>query len=177
MRHSEYEERRRALEKQFAEDLDLIRAAHQSKLRALEMLWLASPAPETAAAAEPVPAVEESQTPPSDETQSPSETQIAGEPQVTSEPKAPAEAQSLGETQEEARMAPPGELRQAILDALPRLPDIFDRHDLEAALGYAPPRSSIVRVLKDMWGGKELAVEEFSEGRRPTRYRKVAESA
>jgi hypothetical protein len=43
MRHSEYEQRRRALEEQYLAGAELLRAAYQAKLRALEMLWLVSP--------------------------------------------------------------------------------------------------------------------------------------
>ncbi len=57
MQHSEYEKRRRALEKQYAEDRDLLRAAHEAKLRSLEALWLASPPPTEAAAATTEPVV------------------------------------------------------------------------------------------------------------------------
>lgn len=59
------------------------------------------------------------------------------------------------------------------MDALGRLPEIFDRQELETALGFKPRRSSVVRILKDLWSEKTLEIVEFSGGRRPTKYRKV----
>ncbi len=45
---------------------------------------------------------------------------------------------------------------------------------LERALGFTPCRSSVVRILKDLWSEKTLEIVGFSGGRRPTKYRKVA---
>jgi hypothetical protein len=42
MQHGEYERRRRVLEAQFREDVELLRAGYQAKLRALEMIGLPS---------------------------------------------------------------------------------------------------------------------------------------
>ncbi len=66
MRYHEYEERKRALAEQLHADLELVRAGHQARVRALEALWLASPLEEAP------PATSETQ---SSETQTPSETQ------------------------------------------------------------------------------------------------------
>lgn len=161
MQHSEYEKRRRALEKQYAEDRDLLRAAHEAKLRSLEALWLASPATEATVKAEPIPSEPELDDPSVNETQIPNETQRQNETQTPSE------------TQENVRL-PRGGLRDAIVDALPRLPEVFDRLELERALGFTPRRSSLVRILKDLWSEKTLEIVGFSGGRRPTKYRKVA---
>lgn len=128
MRKSEYEKRRRALEKQYEEDLELLRAAHHARLHALEALFASSTAAET---------------------------------------------QAVFETQAR-RALPPGELKQAVLNAFPQLPEIFVRHDVEKALGFTPARSSLVRILRDMWMDGELKIEEISEGRMRTKYRKVA---
>jgi len=134
MRKSEYEKRRRALEKQYEEDLELLRAAHHARLHALEALFASSTAAETQAVFE---------TPSSVETRA-------------------------------CRALPPGELKQAVLNAFPQLPEIFVRHDVEKALGFTPARSSLVRILRDMWMDGELKIEEISEGRMRTKYRKVA---
>lgn len=53
MKPGELEQRRRALEKQLEEDLELVRAAHEVKLRALERL--AEPTPEESRPASPPP--------------------------------------------------------------------------------------------------------------------------
>jgi hypothetical protein len=63
---------------------------------------------------------------------------------------------------------PRGGLRDAVEDALPRLPEIFDRLELERALGFIPRRFSLVRILKDLWSEKTLEIVEYSGGRRPT---------
>jgi hypothetical protein len=152
MRQDEYEERRRALERLYQEDLELIRTAHDARLRALETLWRDSP--EAAAPTDPVPSV-------------------GGDPdreQRRDETPKPVEPGAV-------RNMPSADLKQAIQDVLPQLPEIFTRHDVEAALGFAPPRSSIVRILQDMWAKDELTIEESSEGRHRTKYRKRTEPA
>ena len=58
MKRSEYERRRRALEETLEGELATLRAAHQIRLRSLEVLWLANPeedAPTQAPAAPPTP--------------------------------------------------------------------------------------------------------------------------
>ncbi len=58
MDHEDYERRKRALEEIYKTDLELVRAAHEARLRSLEALWLSGspgPAAETAAA-RPAPA-------------------------------------------------------------------------------------------------------------------------
>jgi hypothetical protein len=57
---------------------------------------------------------------------------------------------------------------------LPQLPEIFDRHELEKALGFKPRKSTLARILSDMSYGKELEIVEPSHGRHPARYRKTA---
>jgi hypothetical protein len=176
MRHNEYEKRRRALEKQYEEDLELIRTAHHAKLRALEMLWLASTV--SPVGGDPRREEQEDEKPLLGETQRPGETRETGEPQSSSEAQVPVEPQvetpGPREQQEKVRLALPGGLKQAIRDVLPQLPEVFDRQELEEALGYEPARSTLVRILQKMWADKELAIEQYSQGRRATRYRKVA---
>lgn len=162
MRHSEYEKRRNALEKQYDEDRELLRAAHEAKLRSLETLWLASPPTEAAVTPEQVP---------SEEGDLLREEPVQESP-AAHETQARSETQTPNETQEEVRL-PRGGLRDAIESTLPRLPEIFDRQELERALGFTPRRSSLVRILKDLWSEKTLEIVEYSEGRRPTKYRKV----
>jgi hypothetical protein len=178
MRHNEYEKRRRALEKQYEEDLELIRTAHLAKLRALEMLWLASAVP--SAGGDPWGEEQEGKKPLPDETQSPGETQETGGPQGSSEEQVPVgtqvEKQHPAGQPEKIRLTSPGGLKRAVQNVLPQLPEVFDRHDLEEALGYEPARSTLVRILEKMWADKELGIETYSRGRKATRYRKVAPS-
>jgi len=168
MRTSECERRRLALEKQYQEDLELIRDAHHARLRALEMLWIGSPLSEGAvteqapAAGGDLPRQEEAEGPAvkSVGTQTESGTQRLGETQTASE------------TQKDPGVVR-GRLPQAIRNVLPQLPEIFDRQAVEKALGFAPPRSTLARILRDMWGDNELEIVESTEGRRPTKYRRV----
>jgi hypothetical protein len=171
MQHSEYDRRRSALEKQYHEDLELIRAGYHAKLQALEMLLLASPAA-AGEASERVPSVggegrvePEDQKPAPEETRPRSGTQGIFETQGV-ETKSPERARSVP-------LVPRGGLRQMIQDVLPQLPEIFTRHDLEKALGFAPRRSTVVTILEEMCAAKELVIAELSLGRRLTRYRKV----
>lgn len=55
MKRSEYEQRRRALEEACQADLELIRSAHEARLRSLEALWLADPEEEESEAPPPTP--------------------------------------------------------------------------------------------------------------------------
>ncbi|PYQ57621.1 MAG: hypothetical protein DMF53_22135 [Acidobacteria bacterium] len=150
MRHEEYERRRRALEAQFREDLELLRAGYQAKLRALEMLWLAPPG-------EALPqAVAVSETLRLSETLASSETVTPPEP-----PK-------------EIRR---GQVREEIEAAFAELPEEFDRRDVIRVLGYEPPRATLFRVLEQLVVDKWISVAWYSSGRSSTRYAKLPEPA
>jgi hypothetical protein len=56
MRRSEYEQRRRASEEVYQADLELIRSAHEARLRSLEALWLADPEEDGSGDPPPAPA-------------------------------------------------------------------------------------------------------------------------
>lgn len=64
------------------------------------------------------------------------------------------------------------DLRTAVEEILPRLPAVFDKKDVAAALGWTPNRSSLQRVLTDMEEDGFLEFLETSGGRKPSRYRK-----
>lgn len=55
MRRSEYEQRRRALAEIHEADLELIRSAHEARLRSLDALWLADPEEEESEGPPPTP--------------------------------------------------------------------------------------------------------------------------
>ena len=65
------------------------------------------------------------------------------------------------------------DLREAVLAALPGLPELFTKDDVVRAIGFTPSRSSLQRVLMDLDTKKAIRFEELSEGRRPTIYRKL----
>ena len=160
MRHEEYERRRRALEAQFREDLELLRAGYQAKLRALEMLWLAPPE------ALP-PAVAVSETLRLSETLASSETlpETAPPPSETVAPPAPPK---------EIRR---GQVREEIEAAFAELPEEFDRRDVIRVLGYEPPRATLFRVLEQLVDDQWITVASYSAGRSTTRYAKRPEPA
>ncbi|HEX9944353.1 MAG TPA: hypothetical protein VGG03_20275 [Thermoanaerobaculia bacterium] len=158
MRHSEYERRRRALEKQLHDDVALIRAGYQAKLRALEMLWLGSPEADEVA-----------------EVQAPGETQTGGETLASGGTQSG--TQERDETQENIRMAVRGGLVTLVREALPRLPEVFDKDDLAEALGFEPRRSTLSRAIDQLLFDEQIKIEQHSGGRRMTRYRKAAPPA
>lgn len=57
MRRSEYEQRRRALEEIYEADLEMIRSAHEARLRSLEALWGSDPEEDPAENPAPAPPV------------------------------------------------------------------------------------------------------------------------
>ena len=166
MRHSEYEQRRRALETQLHDDLALIRAGYQAKLRALEMTWLASSEVESVVRRKEVEEVQAPDEPPAeDETVAVSETETPGETQ--------SESEDPSETQEEVWMVQRSGLRQAVQEALLRLPEVFDKYDLVEALGYEPRRATLIRAINYFLAEKQITIAQYSSGRRATKYRRV----
>ncbi len=153
MRYSEYEERKRALEEQLHADLELVRAGHQARVRALEALWLASPVEEEPPAADETAAVPP---PPA------SETRNSG-----------TQAQSETQAPPPVRVFERGEVLEEVEEALSRLPEVFAKPDLVRVLGYAPPRATLHRAVQQLLSDRKIAVESFSMGRQPTVYRKV----
>jgi hypothetical protein len=161
MRHEEYERRRRALEAQLREDLELLRAGYQAKLRALEMLWLAPPG-------EALPeAVAVSETLRLSETLASSETLPKATPpqsETVTPPERPKETRR-------------GQVRDEIEAAFAELPEEFDRRDVLRVLGYEPPRATLFRVLEQLVADKWISVAWYSNGRSSTRYAKLPEPA
>ena len=129
MRRSEYEQRRRALEEIHEADLELIRSAHEARLRSLEALWLSDPEEDPAETPPPAPPV--------------------APPRIVRPP-----------------------LAQALDDALPALPEVFDRNDVVGALGWAPDRAALFRALEALVFQRRITVERFGSGRLTTTYRK-----
>jgi hypothetical protein len=66
-----------------------------------------------------------------------------------------------------------GELRNDIEAAFDRLPDLFIFSDVYEAIGYAPDRGSLHRVLQDLKSEGYLALHSRGTGTQPTRYRKL----
>jgi hypothetical protein len=160
MRHDEYERRKRALETQFREDVELLQAGYQAKLRALEMVWMMSseanlPAGRSALGA--------SETLRLSETLHPSESLGASE--TVSPPPAPPSAPPPAR--------PRGQVALDFEDILPQLPEEFDKTDVDHALGYKPTRPTLYRVLHDFISTNRIAMARNHQGPSPTRYRKL----
>lgn len=161
MKWSEYEQRRRAMERQLEADIELLRAAHEARIRALERLWLdlsekdqPSPAggPEASGAGEE--AAAESGSP----TGTPADVPI-GTPTGT---QGPAEVRKgYGEVSLDI---------EAVFDSLP---EVFDRPELVRALGYQPVRTTFYRAIDALVAEGQITVESPSAGRHRTRYRKA----
>lgn len=66
-----------------------------------------------------------------------------------------------------------GDLLKDVLKIFPDLPESFDRSDVARLLGYEPSRPGLHRVWDKLAADKKIAIEQFSTGRSPTRYRKV----
>src|SRR6185369_8337682 len=66
-----------------------------------------------------------------------------------------------------------GELKNDVAAALDRLPDLFVFSDVYEAIGYAPDRGSLHRVLQDLKDEGHLALHSRGMGTQPTRYRKL----
>lgn len=158
MTRSEYEQRRRALEQQFQADLEMLRTAHQVRLRSLEQLWLALG---DGAAASP-PLAEGNGAPVS----VPIGTHTGiGTQNGIGTPAPPVKAGPVRRGY--------GVIGGEVEDALARMPEVFDRMGLIRELGYEPPRSTLHRVLQELAQAGRIAIEAYSEGRTRTRYRKV----
>lgn len=161
MRHGEFERRRRALERQLEEDLELVRAGYRAKLRALEMLWLASPG-EDEAGAEPAPSVGGDHRIVEEAPQEPGETAAASETPLRSEtPAAPSPVLHRGD------------VLRGVRAALHRLPEEFDKQDIVRALGYNPPRATLYCAICQLKLDGKIATQEYSDGRNLTKYRKL----
>lgn len=65
------------------------------------------------------------------------------------------------------------DLRTAVDEIFSQLPAVFEKKDVAAALGWTPNRSSLQRVLTDLVSDGWLEFLETSDGRVPSRYKKI----
>ena len=59
-------------------------------------------------------------------------------------------------------------------DALPQLPQVFDRQDVVRVLGYKPAPTTLFSALNRLREEGAIAPENYSEGGTKVRYRKLA---
>lgn len=151
MTSRDHERYRRQLEKQLREDVELLYAGYTAKLRAYEMLH-ALPGE-----SDPVRLL-------------PAGLPLTLAPAAL--PAAPAPAVPAPAPAPPPRSRP-NELYYALSAALEKLPDPFDRHDVEAVLGFSPRRASLYRVLGELANEGSIALVSHGEGTRTNRYRKL----
>lgn len=143
MDREEYKRRRSAAEEIYRTDLELVRAAHEARLRSLEALWQAQ-------SPEPVPEIPK-----------PAPAPPVSPPAAAPEAPAPAPL----------RQRPPN-LRKALEEIWPQLPATFGKKDVVAALGWTPSRGALYRVLLDLAVEGRLHITP-SLGWHPSQYRKL----
>lgn len=150
MTRDEYEGRKRRIEEQHRFGTELLEAARQQQLRALDLVWMT-----TAEGAfgpggfQPLPP----------------------EPSLflTAAPVAVASVAAPAR-----RVGRPLEDHVAELVAiLPSLPELFDRDDVCRALGYEPKRSVLFRVYERLVEQGVLKKVTRGEGRAPSQYKRV----
>ena len=64
-------------------------------------------------------------------------------------------------------------LYRDILEALPRVPEVFNSSHLRQALGYDPHRGSLHRTLQEILDEGFITLETVGSGKTPTSYRKT----
>lgn len=155
MNRNEYEQRKQRLEAQRRESIELLEAFYRQQFLALELVWMASSGEEGIL--------------PRSLVMGPGGSAVQG-PAVVASPASPTPAPEPPRR----RRWGPGELLRDVEAVLPRLPEVFDGRQLRQALGDAPERSSLFRVLHELIRDGVLAVEHKGHGKIPARYRKTA---
>lgn len=145
MTRGEYEERRRALEAQRQADIALINAAHETRVRSLDRLWQAA-AEDDAALSAPAAA------PPA----------VSARPAVSAPPAAA-----------RRKIRPRGEVQSDLDEALPQLPEVFDKRHIAQVLGYEPARATLFRALRQLMDEGTIAIEDHSLKGNLNAFRKI----
>lgn len=67
----------------------------------------------------------------------------------------------------------PFEVSDAVEAALVQVGEVFDRRELLGALGFAPNRATLYRILQELQYEGRIAVVEYGSGTTGNRYRKL----
>lgn len=156
MTKAEYEERKRRIEAHHRFSSELIDAARQQELRALELVWMTTAEGAFGRSLPPIPSEEAILL------------SVSSVPSVGSVGRAaPAKAprRALWEVVEK------------VVEVLPGLPDPFDRNDLCQALGYELDRGMTFRLFQRLVAEKHIRRVSRGEGRLPSQYRRVESEA
>jgi hypothetical protein len=151
MTRAEYEQRKRRLEEQLQEGIELLKAGSRQQLRALELIWMTTGDEDGSLPQTPA------------EGRSPEKPAIPIKTAAAPQPAKPSRRPRLR----------PGQLWDDIDSALDQVPRIFDRHDLLKALGYEPDRASLHRVTTALLGQGVITLKAHGSGRIPAKYEKV----
>lgn len=69
---------------------------------------------------------------------------------------------------------PPGVVLEDLDAALPQLPEMFDRRDIDRLLGYRAVRPTLYRALAQLQSEGKVEIVRYSGGGHRTRYRKLS---
>jgi hypothetical protein len=94
-------------------------------------------------------------------------------PALPATPTAPSAPAPVAMSDRKRPKAEAFEVRDAIVDALDQLGEVFDKNDLFRVLGFQPKRSNLYDALHRLVADKVLKVEWYGLGNKPTRYRQV----
>jgi hypothetical protein len=150
------------LEAQFQADVELLRASYELRLQALETLFHspgegAFPAP-LALKGRPILRLAA--------TAGDSEPAAAAAPGESTAPPAAPDKPKLKR----------GQVMDDLAGIFERLPEEFDLQDVVRALGYKPPRATLYRALMELLTEGHVKMAHHSDGRTPTRYRKLPDA-
>jgi hypothetical protein len=153
MTREEYEQRKRRLEEQLEEGIELLRAGFRQQIRALDLVWMTTAAEDVA---------------------------LSSVPAETTRRAAPAASVTASVVPQPAKPSrkpkqPAGKLRHDIDAIFDDLPQVFDRDDIVKALGYEPERSSLHRALRGFLRAGDIVTKTRSLGRIAAKYEKVEE--
>ncbi len=149
MTRDEYEERKRRIDAHHRFSSELIEAARQQELRALELVWMTTAEGVFGRSLPPVPAEEAILL----------SVSSAMPGKVAPPVKAPRRVL--------------WEVVENVVDILPGLPDPFDRNDVCQALGYELDRGVTFRLFERLMDDKHIQRVARGEGRIPAQYRRV----
>ena len=153
MTREEYDERKRRIEAHHRFSTELIDAARQQELRALELVWMTTAEGAFGRALPPLVSEETILLPVS--------------PAASGKPAPPAKAPR--------RVL--WEIVDQVIEILPRLAEPFDRNDVCRALGYELDRGIMFRLFERLVEENLVRRVTRGEGRIPSRYRRVESEA
>ena len=145
MTREEFEQRKRRLEEQLQEGIELLKAGFRQQLRALEMVWVATTEDEI-----PVRSATEAR---------------------QEEPAPPLRSPAAPPSRRPRQKS--GQLWADIDAALDQVPEVFDRNDLIQALGYEPDRSALHRAMRGLLRSGAIVLKSRNVGKIPAKYELV----